>query len=95
MQDKLSFYIRHDSPLHRLNPLTKLTLTFSLILIGFLAPGFWTATIIFALILLPFSFWGKIGLEFTHTTFRLDLTVDCFFVCYAESVLSWRQNNPV
>jgi energy-coupling factor transport system permease protein len=78
LQDKLSFYIHHDSPLHRLNPLTKLTLTFSLILIGFLAPGFWTATIIFALILLPFSLWGKIGLEFTRTTFRLILPLTAF-----------------
>jgi energy-coupling factor transport system permease protein len=78
LQDKLSFFIHRDSPLHRLNPLTKLTLTFSLILIGFLAPGFWTATSIFVFILLPLSFWGKIGPEFIRTTFRLILPLTAF-----------------
>jgi energy-coupling factor transport system permease protein len=78
LQDKLSFYIHRDSPLHRLNPLTKLTLTFSLILIGFLGPGYWTATLIFVLILLPLSFWGKISQEFTRTTFRLILPLTVF-----------------
>ncbi|GAB4458249.1 MAG: energy-coupling factor transporter transmembrane component T [Anaerolineae bacterium] len=78
MQDKLSFYIHRDSPLHRLNPLTKLTLTFSLILMGFLAPGYWTATLIFLVVLLPFSVWGKISPEFTRTTFRLILPLTLF-----------------
>lgn len=78
MQDKLSFYIHRDSPLHRLNPLTKLTLTFSLILMGFLAPGYWTATFIFLVVLLPFSVWGKISPEFTRTTFRLILPLTLF-----------------
>jgi energy-coupling factor transport system permease protein len=80
LQDKLSFFIHRDSPLHRLNPLTKLTLTFSLILIGFLAPGFWTATSIFVFILLPLSFWGKIGPEFIRTTFRLILPLTAFLL---------------
>lgn len=78
MQDKLSFYIHRDSPLHRLNPLTKLTLTFCLILMGFLAPGFWTATLIFGVVLLPLSVWGKISPEFTRTTFRLILPLTLF-----------------
>lgn len=78
MQDKLSFFIQRDSPLHRLNPLTKLTLTFCLILIGFLAPGYWMATTIFVFILLPLSFWGQVGSEFTHTTFRLILPLTTF-----------------
>lgn len=78
MQDKLSFYIHRGSPLHRLNPLTKLTLTFSLILIGFLGPGYWTPTLIFIAILLPFSVWGKISQEFTRTTFRLILPLTVF-----------------
>jgi energy-coupling factor transport system permease protein len=78
LQDKLSFYIHRDTPLHRLNPLTKLTLTFSLILIGFLGPGYWTPTILFLVILLPLSFWGKIGREFIRTTFRLILPLTIF-----------------
>lgn len=73
MQDRLSFYIERDSPLHWLNPLTKLTLSFSLILIGFLGPGYWLATLVFVFILVPISFWGRIGTEFLRTTFRLIL----------------------
>jgi len=71
--DRLSLYIERDSPLHRLNPLTKLTLTFCLILIGFLGPGFWVATVIFLLALVPLSVWGKISAEFIRTTVRLIL----------------------
>lgn len=78
MQDRLSLYIDRDSPLHRLNPLTKLTLSFSLILTGFLGPGFWLATLIFVLVLLPVSLWGKISREFTRTTFRLILPLASF-----------------
>jgi len=78
LQDRLTLYIDRDSPLHRLNPLTKLTLTFSLILIGFLGPGFWLATFLFVFVLLPISLWGKIGAEFTRTTFRLILPLAAF-----------------
>ena len=78
MQDRLSLYIQRDSPLHRLNPLTKLTLTFSLILIGFLGPGFWLATSIFVFVLLPISFWGRISTEFMRTTLRLTLPLAAF-----------------
>lgn len=78
MQDRLSLFIQRDSPLHRLNPLTKLTLTFSLILIGFLGPGFWLATLVFVCILLPISFWGRISREFVRTTLRLILPLAAF-----------------
>lgn len=78
MQDRLSLYIDRDSPLHRLNPLTKLTLTFSLILIGFLGPGFWLATLVFVCVLLPISFWGRVGQEFVRTTLRLILPLAAF-----------------
>ena len=39
MRERLFLYIDRDSPLHRLNPFTKLVLTFALILIAFLGPG--------------------------------------------------------
>jgi energy-coupling factor transport system permease protein len=78
MQDRLSLYLQRDSPLHRLNPLTKLTLTFSLILIGFLGPGFWLATCLFVFVLLPISLWGRIGTEFMRTTLRLILPLAAF-----------------
>lgn len=73
MRDRLTLYIERASPLHRLNPLTKLTLSLSLVIIGFLGPGYWLATFIFVFILLPLSVWGKISTEFIRTTFRLIL----------------------
>lgn len=78
MQDRLSLYLDRDSPLHRLNPLTKLVLTFSLILMAFLGPGFWLATALFVVVLLPLSFWGNIAPEFIRTTLRLILPLTAF-----------------
>ncbi|MFN8494032.1 MAG: energy-coupling factor transporter transmembrane component T [Caldilineaceae bacterium] len=78
MQDQLSLYIDRDSPLHQLNPLTKLVLSFSLVLIGFLGPGYWLPTFLFVVILIPLSFWGNIGNEFLLRTVRLILPLVLF-----------------
>ena len=59
MNDPLSFYIQRDSLLHRLNPLTKLTLVISLILLAYLAPFYWLPTILFLLVIIPLSFGGR------------------------------------
>ncbi|MCX6046800.1 MAG: energy-coupling factor transporter transmembrane component T [Chloroflexi bacterium] len=78
MPDNLSLYIERDSPLQRLNPLTKLAISFSLILIGFLGPGYWLATLLFICVLVPLSIWGKIGPEFLQRTVRLILPLALF-----------------
>ncbi len=73
MHERLSFYAKRDSVLHRLNPLTKLTLVFGLILIGFLTPYYWTPQLLFVFALLPLSFLGKIQQNFLGTFARLIL----------------------
>jgi len=78
MADQLSLYVDRASPLHRLNPLTKLVLSFSLVLIGFLGPGYWLPTILFVGILIPLSFWGNIGNEFLQRAVRLILPLVLF-----------------
>lgn len=78
MADQLSLYVDRASPLHRLNPLTKLALSFSLVLIGFLGPGYWLPTILFVGILIPLSFWGNIGNEFLQRAVRLILPLVLF-----------------
>ncbi len=78
MRDRLSFFIDRPSPLHRLNPLTKLTVTFSLILCAFLGPGYWLPTALFVLVLIPLSLWGKVGREFLLTAVRLLLPLFSF-----------------
>src|SRR5258706_12935219 len=43
MSERLSFYIKRDSPIHNLNPFTKLTLVISFILIAFFSIWYWTS----------------------------------------------------
>lgn len=71
MKDKLTFYIERDSPVHRLNPLTKILIVLSLILLAFLGPGYWLSTALFLFIIIPLSFLGHIQKEFLGTTIRL------------------------
>ncbi len=73
MHERLSFHIKRDSVLHNLNPLTKLVLTFTLILIAFTFPWYWTpqALVLFAII--PLSLLGRVFREFSITAIRLIL----------------------
>ena len=64
MHERLSFYVKRHSPLHRLNPLTKLTLVFGLILISFVSPWFWTTSVLFLIVIIPLTFLGKVNREF-------------------------------
>jgi len=78
MRDRLSFFIDRASPLHRLNPLTKLTLAFTLVILAFFGPGYWLPTSLFCLIVIPLSFWGRVNSEFIQTTVRLLLPLFSF-----------------
>jgi len=75
MRERLSFYIDRDSFMHRLNPLTKLTLVFTLIILSFLGLSFWLPTILFLFVIIPLSFLGKVSREFTNATVKLLLPV--------------------
>ncbi len=73
MHERLSFYVKRDSSLHRLNPLTKLTLVFALILISFFSPHYWTPQLLFLFAVLPLSVLGKIQQPFWRAFARLIL----------------------
>ncbi len=73
MHERLSFYVKRDSFIHRLNPLTKLTLIFGLILISFLTPFYWTPHLIILMIVVPLSFIGKVSREYFSVALRLIL----------------------
>jgi len=73
MHERLSYYVKCDSRLHRLNPLTKIVLALSIILISFISPWYWTAPVLLILILLPLSFVGRVSHEFFSTAIRLIL----------------------
>jgi energy-coupling factor transport system permease protein len=78
MSDQLSYYIHRPSPMHRLNPLTKLTAAFTLIVLAFFGPGYWLPSLLFAAVLVPLSFWAQIGTEFLRMVVRFLLPVLAF-----------------
>lgn len=73
MHERLSFYSKRDSVLHRLNPLTKLTLVLAVILISFLTPFYWTPHLLILLGVIPLSFLGKVAREYFNASLRLIL----------------------
>ncbi|HJR81002.1 MAG TPA: energy-coupling factor transporter transmembrane component T [Anaerolineales bacterium] len=64
MHERLSFFVKRDSPIHRLNPMTKIVLAFSLVLIAFSSPFYWTPQAIFLLIIIPLSFISRVSKEY-------------------------------
>lgn len=73
MHERLSFYVKRDSLLHHLNPLTKLTLVLSMVLISFASPWYWTPQILIVLGILPLIFLGKVQREYLGAMLRLIL----------------------
>jgi len=78
MHERLSFYIYRNSYLHRLNPLTKLTLVLALILLSFFSPWYWTPHVLVLFAITPFSFFGKVAREYFRTALRLILPAASF-----------------
>ena len=73
MHERLSFYVKRDSPLHRLNPLTKLTLILGLVLISFASPWYWTPQVLVMFGILPLLFIGRVQREYISAMLRLIL----------------------
>ena len=73
MNDRLSFYRPKISIIHKLNPFTKLTLVFILILYGTIGAGFWTASILVGLVLIPLAIASKLLREYIAVALRLIL----------------------
>ena len=78
MHERLSLYVQRDSFLHHLNPLTKLTLTFAIILSSFISPWYWTALALIFVVVIPLSFVGKVQREYFWTAVRLLVPVAGF-----------------
>src|SRR5690606_202783 len=78
MQERLSFYIHRDSSLHRLNPLTKLTLVLALILVAFLSKWYWAPHLLTLFAVVPLSFVVRVSLKFFGTASRLILPTSTF-----------------
>ena len=75
MSKRLSLFLERESLIHRMNPFTKLTLVFTLIILAFVAPFFWLPTILFLFVIIPLSFAGKVQNEFINAVAKLLLPV--------------------
>ncbi|MEW6286688.1 MAG: energy-coupling factor transporter transmembrane component T [Chloroflexota bacterium] len=73
MNDRLSFYRKRNSPVHALNPFTKLILVSALIFYGLTAKGFWTATLMVAFVLLPLALASKLLKEYVGVALKVIL----------------------
>ena len=71
MHERLSFYVKRDSFLHNLNPLTKIILALSIILISIFSPWYWTSHILLLLVIVPLGFAGKVAREYFTSALRL------------------------
>lgn len=73
MTISVSLYVAGDTGLHRLHPLTKLTLTLTLLLGGFAIPSMWAGYAIFLWIILPISIWGGIWNQLIRAVWKIVL----------------------
>jgi len=78
MHERLSYYVKRDSTLHRLNPLTKFILALSIILISIFSPWYWTPHILFLFAIIPLCFVGRVSWEFFMSAFRLIIPAASF-----------------
>jgi energy-coupling factor transport system permease protein len=84
MHERLSFFVKRDSPIHRLNPLTKVVLALTLVLIAFLSPWYWTPQLLFLLAILPLSIIANVAREYWSFLLKIILpTVTILFLMQA------------
>ena len=73
MNERLSYYVKRDSIIHRLNPLTKIILALSIILVAFISPWYWVSPVLLLLVIVPLCFAGRVSREFISSALRLIL----------------------
>ena len=78
MHERLSFFVKRDSALHRLNPLTKITLALSIIFISLFSPWYWTGFVLLLAVIVPLSFVGKVAREYFTSALHVILPTAAF-----------------
>jgi energy-coupling factor transport system permease protein len=73
MHERLSFFVKRDSVLHHLNPLTKIVLALSIILVSIFSPWYWTSHVLLFVVIVPLVFIGKVANEYFTSALRLIL----------------------
>lgn len=84
MHERLSFFIKRDSAIHRLNPMTKVVLALAIVLVAFLSPWFWAPAVIFFITIIPLLHIAKVAREYWSFFFRVILpTISVLFIMQA------------
>ncbi|HSO10779.1 MAG TPA: energy-coupling factor transporter transmembrane component T [Anaerolineales bacterium] len=78
MHERLSFFIKRNSAIHRLNPMTKVVLALSLVFIAFFSPWYWTPQAVFIIAILPLSFVAKVARQFWNFFLKITLPTVAF-----------------
>ncbi len=73
MHERLSFFVKRDSALHPLNPLTKIVLALGIILVSIFSPWYWTSHVLLLVVIVPLVFIGKVATEYFTSALRLIL----------------------
>ena len=85
MHERLSFFVKRNSPIHRLNPMTKVVLALSLVLIAFFSPWYWTPQVIFLSAIIPLSIVAKVSREYWN--FFLKVIVPTLMILFIMQAL--------
>ena len=78
MHERLSFYVKRNSVIHRLNPLTKFALALSIILVSIFIPWYWAPPILLLLVIVPLGFAGKVAREYFTAVLHVILPAAVF-----------------
>jgi energy-coupling factor transport system permease protein len=78
MHERLSYYVQRNSAFHRLNPLTKIILVLSIVIVSFVSPWYWTPQLLLLFAIVPLSFVGGVSREFFSAAIRLILPAAVF-----------------
>ncbi|MEK6587642.1 MAG: energy-coupling factor transporter transmembrane component T, partial [Chloroflexota bacterium] len=93
MSDSLSLYIDRRSGLHRLNPLTKLTVAGFCLIAGLSLPGLLSGYVLLIGVLIPLSVWGSVSRAFLGRTWKVVLPF-VISVILIQGLL-WRGGTPL
>lgn len=91
--DSLSIYVARASGLHHLNPITKFTLTLSLMICGLVLPGMWTSYLILIAIIVPLAIWGKVLNRLAQLVFNISLPL--ILSVFIIQTLFWGKGTPL
>lgn len=71
MHERLSYYVKRDSALHRLNPLTKIILALSIVFVSIISSWLWTSLLLLLVLIVPLCLTGRVFREYFTTAIRL------------------------